>query len=124
MGLGIAYNIIDRKNAWLNISDGILFEKSDLLINNSQRETDNTFRNSLRIRYRWVITEIIVFDGTNFLLNALADNRDYIIKSNNTVSIKLRKWLSLTGSVNYNKLNRTNRENLLMTYGIMMEKYF
>lgn len=123
VGFGVAYNIIDRKDAWLNISDGILYEKSDLLVNN-KRESSHTFRNSLRIRYRWAIKEIFVFEGTNFLLNALAANQDYIIKSNNNLSVKLKKWLSITASVNYNRLNRTNRENLLITYGLMTEKYF
>lgn len=123
-GLGVAYNIIDTTNAWLNISDGILYERSDLNVTRTDREIDYTFRNSLRVRYRWVIKEIIVLDGTNFLLNSLSDKKDYIIKLNNSLSVKLRKWLSITGSVNYNKLTRTNRENLLITYGLVMEKYF
>lgn len=123
-GLGVAYNVTDTTNAWLNISDGILYERSDLNITPTDRKVDYTFRNSLRIRYRWVIREIIILDGTNFLQNALRDRKDYIIKSNNSLSVKLRKWLSISGSVNYNKLTRTNRENLLITYGLLMEKYF
>ena len=123
-GLGVAYNIIDTTNAWLNISDGILYERSDLNVTSTDREVDYTFRNSLRIRYRWVIKEIIVLDGTNFLMNSLSDRKDYIVKLNNSLSVKLRKWLSISGSVNYNKLTRTNRENLLITYGLLMERYF
>jgi hypothetical protein len=123
-GLGLAYNIIDTTHAWLNISDGILYERSDLNISPTDRQVSYTFRNSLRIRYRWAIKEIIILDGTNFLQNALSNKKDYIINLNNSLSVKLRKWLSISGAVNYNKLTRTNRENLLITYGLRMEKYF
>jgi hypothetical protein len=32
--------------------------------------------------------------------------------------------LGITGAFIYNKVSRTKRENVLMTYGILIEKYF
>lgn len=123
-GLGAAYNIIDEKTAWLNVSDGILYETSDLYSDPAKRDIYQTLRNSFLFRFRWVVKEIIVLDGANYLQNSLSDNQDYIIKLNNSLSVKLRKWLSLTTAVGYNKSNRTHRENLLFTYGLNVEKFF
>jgi len=124
LALGVAYNVFDTADAWLNISDGIMYERSDLLLNNTTREVSYTLRNSLRIRYKWVIKKIIIFEGSNFLQNSLSHANDYNIISSQNLSVKLRKWLSLTSSATYNKLKRTNRENLLITYGLTMDKYF
>lgn len=123
-GAGVAYNFLDRKKAYLSLSDGILYEKSDLFLHDTIRDVYHTFRNSVRLSYKWMITDIIVIDGTHFLQNSLSHGNDYVIKSNNSLSIMLRKWLSITASMSYNKLNRTNRENLLFNYGFTIEKYF
>jgi hypothetical protein len=71
-----------------------------------------------------VIREIITLDGSDFLQHSLDDGSDYIIKSNTNLSVKLLKWLSVTASVTYNKLNATRRENLLVNYGLTFERYF
>lgn len=123
-GLGTAYNIVDKPDTWLNISNGILFETSNLQLTDSTNKAYRLYRNSFRLRYRFVIKEIIVLDGTNFLQNSLSDKNDYIIKSINSISLKLRKWLSLTTSATYNQMNVTQRENLLLTFGLTAEKYF
>jgi hypothetical protein len=123
-GLGAAYSVLDKPNTQLNLSNGIIFETSDLFLNDTLRDVYHTFRNSFRLRFHFVIKDIIVLDGTHFLQNSLSYKNDYIIKSATTLSIKLRKWLSLTTAINFNKLNRTNRENLFMNYGLTFEKYF
>lgn len=122
-GLGGAYNVIDQKNAFFGISDGILYEQSDLQ-QPTGRDKYETLRNSFRLRFRWVILDRLVLDGTNFLQNSLSKKNDYIIKAVDNVSVKLTTWFSLTASFNYNKINRTNRESLLMTYGVTIDKYF
>jgi hypothetical protein len=66
----------------------------------------------------------VVIDGSNFLQNSLDRKQDYIIRSTTNLSFKLQKWLSLTTSLNYNRANRTQSENLLLTYGLTVEKYF
>ena len=123
-GAGLAYNFIDTTTAFLNISDGILYENSSLKLNDSTNNYNSLFRNSFRLRYHFVIKEIIIFDGTNFLQNALGYSNDYIINFNNSVSVKLRKWLNLTAATSYNRNQKTNSENLLITFGLSAEKYF
>ncbi len=124
-GAGIGYNLVNRKNALVILSDGILYEKGDLY---DGPETGNNeyeiFRNSFRLKFRFIIRGIVVIEGSDFLQHALSDRKDYIIKSNTSLSVKLKKWLSLTSAVVYNKLSATGRENLLVTYGITIERYF
>jgi hypothetical protein len=124
-GIGAGYNIIDRANAIVVVSDGILYEKSDLYENSEGGFTDyETYRNSVRLKYRWVIKNRLTLDGTGFLQHALSDRHDYIIKSNASASIKLIEWLSFTTALTYNKISATERENLLLTFGLTVEKYF
>lgn len=123
-GIGVAYNFVDNPTRFFNVSEGVLFEKSDLKMDNGSKDIYQTFRNSLRVRYRFVISKVIVLDGTNFLQNSLSNRHDYVIKSSNTVSVKMRKWLSITTAVTYNKLNLTSRENLLITFGLVAETFF
>lgn len=124
-GLGIGYHLIDKKNAVVILSDGILYEKSDLFDKGEAADMQyETFRNSLRLKLRFSIREIVTFESTDFLQHAVSDRNDYIIRSMTNLSVKLMKWLSFTMAVTYNKLNRTGRENLLVNFGFSMEKYF
>ena len=124
-GLGIGYYIIDRKNFVFQVSNGILYEKNDLEnvegLNNSNY---STYRNSLRLKFRILFNDILTLENIDYIQHAFEDRKDYILKSNTTMSIKLRKWLSITMAVTYNKLNITQRENLLVNYGISLERYF
>ncbi|GAB2984192.1 hypothetical protein GCM10027049_22310 [Mucilaginibacter puniceus] len=119
-GLGVAYSFFDDKTSYLNLSEGILYDKSNLLTNLDY----NTFRNSFRLSFRFSFNDVVIIDGSNFLQNSLSNANDYIIKSNTSVSLKLRKWISLTTAFNYNRMNITSRENLLLTYGLTLDKYF
>ena len=119
-GLGVAYNFLDSKNSYLNLSDGILYDKSNLLANLDY----NTFRNSFRLAFRFSFNDVVIVDGNNFLQSSLSNGNDYIIKSNTSISFKLRKWISLTTALNYNRMNITQRENLLLTYGVTIDKFF
>ncbi len=123
-GVGVAYSFVDMETAFFNISDGILYEASDLKINDSVNNKYNTLRNSLRIRYRLSFNKILILDGTHFWQPSFYDGRDYILKTNISLSVKLRKWLNLTSAAVYNKVNRTQRENLLVTFGLVAEHYF
>lgn len=123
-GLGAAYNFGSGPDAALNISEGILYEATSLNLTGDTKDAYHTFRNSFRLRYRFVIYKIIILEGTNFLQNSLSYRQDYIIKATNGLSIKLNKWLNLTFSSAYNHLKRTGRENLLLTFGLSAEKYF
>ena len=123
-GAGVAYSFFDSANAYLNLSDGILFDSSDLMLPNNLRDKYETYRNSVRLQFRFNISNRVVIDGSNFLQNSLKSQGDYVIRSTTNLSFKLQKWLSLTTSLNYNRVNRTNSENLLFTYGLTAEKWF
>lgn len=123
-GVGVAYNILDTTNSYLNISNGIIFENSDILVNDTTRQVYNTFRNSLRLSFRFTVAKIFMVSGVGFWQPSLQYRNDYIIKSNLSASIKLRSWLSFTTALNFNRISRTQRENVLFTYGITIDNYF
>lgn len=123
-GAGVGYNIIKKTDVELEVSDGLLYESSDLKLADDMRDIYQTVRNSLRIRYRWDINKLVVVEGMHFWQPSLLRIDDYIIRSNSALSIKLSSWLSFTTSFTYNKINRTNRENLLLNFGLTAEKYF
>lgn len=123
-GLGIAYNILDKENQKLNISNGILYDNSDITLNSDEREIYSSVRNSFRLSFKFTIKQLIILESTSFLQSSLNYKNDYILRSANSVSFKLNQWLSLTSALNFNKITRTERENLLMSYGLKLEKYF
>ncbi|WP_207492644.1 DUF481 domain-containing protein [Aridibaculum aurantiacum] len=123
-GAGVAYSVLDEDNAYLNLSNGILFEYVDLVLPDSIRDVYSTFRNSFRLQFRFKIGELVTFDGGSFLQNSLQYKNDFIVRSNTNLSFKLKKWLSLTAATTYNHISRTRRENLLFTFGFRIENYF
>lgn len=123
-GLGIAYNIIHKKYLTVNLSDGLLYEYSDINIDDSIREIYQTPRNSFRLQIKWRIKDQFTFNGNGFLQNSLHDQKDYIIKSDLGLSVKLKKWLSISAAYSFNKVSRTKTENSFLTYGITIENYF
>lgn len=124
-GSGLAYNILDRGDSLsLNISNGILYEQSRLRLGDTAQSHYSTARNSLRLRLRYRLKQYLNVESTAFLQNSLSDDTDYIIRSNTTISLKLQKWLALTTALTYNKVTRTRSENLLLTFGLTVERWF
>lgn len=123
-GAGIGYHFIKKDHAGLELSDGPLYETSDLELANDVHERYQTVRNSLRLKYHWYINNLVKWEGMHFWQPSLEAIDDYILRSTNSLSIKLRSWLSLSTALTYNRLSRTNRENLLVTFGLTAEKYF
>ena len=123
-GLGIAYNLVNTTNAWLNLSDGLLYETSSLSKRATGENHYQTVRNSFRLAYHFSIGNVVTINGSNFFQNSVNNISDYIIRSNNSVLFKLNKWMSLSTSLTYNQFTRTKAENLLLTYGLTAEKYF
>jgi hypothetical protein len=124
-GAGPGYTLIDRKNAVVVISDGILYEKGDLETGaEGENQVYEILRNSFRIKFRLLMKDKIVFENTDFIQHALSDRHDYIIRSQTNFSFKLLRWMSLTIGLTYNKLSRTERENLLFNFGFSLERYF
>jgi hypothetical protein len=123
-GAGIAYNFLDRKTAYLSVSDGFIWEKGDLFIQDTIHDVYDAVRNSARVSYKIVIHDLITVEGTQFFQPNIKDISDYNLRSVNGVAFNLRKWLAITASMTYNKITRTGRENLLFTYGLTIEKYW
>lgn len=123
-GLGLAYNFVNTAAAWLNISDGILYERSDLATDDPSLRQYHTFRNSFRFAYKFIIKKNVTINGTNFFQPALGHGNDYIVRASNSLGIKLNQWITLATTVSYNQFKRTGTENLLFTYGIVAEKFF
>jgi hypothetical protein len=124
-GLGVGYYVIDRENFVLQLSDGILYETSELYTQEGVTNPDyETYRNSFRLKFRFLFRDAVTLDGVDFVQHSLSNRKDYIIRSNTNLSVKLYKWISVTVSVAYNKLNESHRENFLLNYGLTIEKYF
>lgn len=123
-GAGIAYTFIDSPFLKIRVSDGILYEEGNLVDPVLGHDEYQIPRNSFRLTYRWNIKDKLIIDGAHFFQPSMLRINDYIVQSTSNLTVKLRKWLGITGAVIYNKVNRTKRENLLITYGLTAEKYF
>jgi hypothetical protein len=123
-GLGVAYNIIDRENQKLNISNGILYDRSDIVLENEMREVYSTARNSFRLSFKFTAWKRVVLESTSFIQNSFQYKNDYIIRSSSGISIPLANWVAFTTNFTYNRFNRTARENMLLNYGLKVEKFF
>jgi hypothetical protein len=118
VGAGPGYYLVRKSKVSVVVSDGIIFEQGDVTDPEIGRIKYSTWRNSFRLKYHWLIGDIVTFDGTGFIQPSLSRKHDNILRYTTTLSVRLRKWLSLTSSLTYNKLTRTQRENLVVTYGI------
>jgi hypothetical protein len=124
IGSGLSYNVLNANNYRLNISDGILYERSDVLLPDSTASHYQTFRNSLRLKYKFQFLDRLSLDGVHFIQNSLSRKNDYILKSNFAVAMKLYRWINLNIQLSHNKVNRQRRENFLFTIGISIDKTF
>lgn len=123
-GAGLAYNIIDKKAVMLNVSDGIVYDQSDIYLQDSTRDKYHTFRNSFRIMFTLKYQDLIAFHGTAFYQNSFSVRTDYIIKAELGLELKVYRWLHFTTEFVYNRFNRTQRENVLFTYGLTAVRYW
>ena len=123
-GAGIGYYILDRDDFIIQLSDGVLYDKSDLFDTEASTNDYETYRNSFRLKLRFIFNGNITIESSDFLQHALDNRRDYVVKSNTTLGLKLKKWLAFSVALNYNKLSITDRENLLCNFGFSAEKYF
>ncbi len=122
-GIGVAYNFVNNQQAWLNVSNGLLYETSSLLRNDAD-ERYNTIRNSFRLSYRFTINGAVMLNGVNYWQPSFRNGNDFILRTNNSIGYKLNRWLALTASLAYNQVRRTRAENLLFTYGLTAENFY
>ncbi|MDF2455376.1 MAG: hypothetical protein K0R51_1369 [Cytophagaceae bacterium] len=119
-GLGVGYQFVYRPNAAFAVSDGILYEETALY----DTPKYEVLRNSFRVKHKFVYQNRITIEGAHFWQQALSSWEDYILKSNTTLSVKLKSWLSFTTTFTYNKQNINSKENLLFNLGLSFDKYF
>lgn len=125
-GGGVGYTFLRKPEALLVVSNGLLFETTDLKqMDQYGRKSYQTLRNSFRVKFRFSIKgDLVIFEGTEFVQNSFNEGQDYILKLNNNVSVKIYKWLSLTAAFNYNRMNAIGTENLFLSYGLAFDRYF
>jgi hypothetical protein len=123
-GAGLAYRFINKNGIMLSVSDGILFERSNIIQGDASELKYQTFRNSLRMQFNLKYKELITFTSQGFWQPSLQYSDDYIVTANVSLAFKIWKWVSLTTSMNYNRLSRTDKENLTFTYGIVAQRFF
>lgn len=119
-GAGVGYSIFTKPSFNLVLSDGILYERTDLYDTTAY----STLRNSFRLKYRLVMAKIVTFEGTNFWQQSVFSWEDYILKFTNSISFRLKNWLSFTISATYNKLGISGTENFLGTVGFTFQRTF
>jgi len=122
-GAGVAYNFIDHKKVKFNLSDGVVYDNSDILLNDTVRDVYSTVRNSARVMFT-CDTGILKLTATALFQNSFEMRSDYVVKVDAAVTVKVMKWLSFTAAYSYNRFNRTDRENTLFTYGLTLEHYY
>lgn len=122
-GLGVAVDIIDSKRMQFNVSDGLLYDFNDIQLQDTVKDVYQTVRNSFRVQFKMNFGNLSL-RASGILQNSFEYRKDYIIKTDFTLAYRFRKWLSFTMQSNYNKMNRTNKETLFITYGLNFERYF
>lgn len=123
-GVGLAYNFVDKPDFFINLSEGLLFEKANLRRDGIPDDVYSTWRNSFRLRLRYVHKQRITLESTSFIQHSLQQASDYIITSNNSILVKLHKGISFTSALKYDLVQRNRRENLLITFGFTAESFF
>ncbi len=124
IGGGLGYNFVNKPQFELVVSDGLLYEASEVKDDAGIRDSYQTVRNSLRLKHRWIINNLITLEGSHFWQPSLKNAKDYIVRSSTSLSFKLYRWLSVSSSLVYNRISRTDRENLLINFGLVAETYF
>jgi hypothetical protein len=123
-GIGIAYNFLNKPNLWLNVSNGMIGEASRIIQGDTAVINYQTIRNSLRVQFMFKMGDRFTFRTGNFFQPSLEYIKDHIISSDTECTYQLWKGLNLNTRLLYNKISRTEKENLIFTYGMGYQKYF
>ncbi|WP_317898500.1 hypothetical protein [Aurantibacillus circumpalustris] len=123
-GGGVAYIFIDKPNFKIKITDEILYDFNDVYLADTTREVFQTPRNSLGLNIKYYYKTRFSFTSSFFVQNSLQQRNDVIYKGEADLKIQLTRLLSLASKLTYNKINRTERENLFITFGLAFDTYF
>lgn len=123
-GLGLAYRVLDRGDSLqVLLTNGILYEQSNINLSDGEQKIYSTFRNSFRIKSK-IRRGKFTFEGIGFYQPSLQDGNDYIIKGNGTMAYRFWKYLSFTTNLTYNYQNLNKTENLYMSVGLGFDRFF
>ncbi|HTO14947.1 MAG TPA: DUF481 domain-containing protein [Edaphocola sp.] len=123
-GSGLAYKFFNNDVFKFSISDGILYEYSSVNTSNTDKLEYETFRNSLRIKASYNYKKRVSAKFVFFHQPSLTLKNDYIITSNFNLGFKIWKWINFETGLSYNKVSKTQKENFIMTYGIVTNNFF
>lgn len=123
-GLGLAYRFFHKKPFNFSISNGIIYELSNINTSATEVLEYRTFRNSLRVRANYNYKDLVKANFTIFHQPSLEYKNDYIVNSNAGIQFKIWKWVNLNTNLTYNKVSRTGKENIIFTYGIVAEGFY
>lgn len=122
-GAGLAYQIIDLPYFFLRVSDGFLWETSNI-IESEEALLYDTWRNSFRLQVRSKVADRLNFKFTGFWQPSIIDFNDQLIKINSQLLINIWKQLDLKIEGQYNLVTKTEKENLLISYGFSYQLKF
>lgn len=131
-GAGLAYKITFLENEKeateksrkytdalsLRMSNGIIYEQSNVINAESKQELYNVFRNSLRVQLQAQAWDKVELSGTFYWQPALNNLRDRNIIADITLGFKIANNIRFDTRFGYNYISRTAKENLTLTYGI------
>lgn len=123
-GIGVAYNFLNKKNIWLNVSNGLIGEVSRIIQGDTAVINYQTVRNSLRVQFMCKLDDRLIFKTGGYFQPSLKYLSDHIISNDTELSYQLWKGLQLNTRLLYNKISRTEKENLIFTYGLGYALYF
>ena len=106
-GGGLGLYLFKSEKFYINISDGLIYEYS----------TYNNYRNSARLKI-FLKSNNINLESSTYYQPSLINNTDFIIKSSNTLSISLKKWLGIQCNYTNNIVSLSEKRNELYTVGI------
>jgi len=124
VGIGVAYNLLNKKDIWLNVSNGFIGELSRIIENDTSIVNYQTIRNSLRVQFMLKLGERFTFKTGGFFQPSLKYISDHILTNDTELIYQLWKGLQLNTRFMYNKISRTEKENLIFTYGLKYAIYF
>jgi len=123
-GAGLGVNFAQSPKLVLNVTEGLIYETGNMIDRELGERHYDVWRNSARFKYRWVIQDFVILDGFVLYQPSISTRHDTIFKTSTTLSVKVRKWLSLSSALTYNEITLTDRRNLIVTYGVVMERFF
>ena len=105
-GAGLGYIIYKSDRFNINLSDGLLYEY----------KTYDNYRNSSRLKMIYK-SKNLTFESSTYYQPSIIDNKDYVLKSTNTLNVSLKKWISIQFNFTNNYLSLTDKKNNLYTVG-------